>query len=64
MTDEKQGSEPSPEHNSELSPEEQLKVWGRRQRPLPKTGCSIAFFIFLALLILYLVIKFIQYKNQ
>jgi hypothetical protein len=48
----------------EISPEEQLKLWGRKQRPLPKQGCSIAFFALFVLLIAYLIIKYIQFRNQ
>lgn len=35
----------------------------RKDRPLPKKGCSWAFFIFLGVLTLYLIISFITYKN-
>lgn len=36
----------------------------RKDRPLPKAGCSWMFYIFLLLLIAYLVFTFIKYKNQ
>ncbi len=35
----------------------------RKDRPLPKRGCSWAFYIVLLLLIAYLVVSYIQYKN-
>ena len=35
----------------------------RKDRPLPKAGCSWAFYIFLALLITYLIVSFVKYKN-
>ncbi len=42
----------------------QLKAWGRKERDLPPQGCSIAFFVFLGLLALILVVKYIQYRNS
>lgn len=57
--------EESPQHTPDTpSTEEQLKVWGRKERPLPKRGCSIAFFVFLALLILFILVQYIKYHNQ
>ena len=35
----------------------------RKDRPLPKAGCSWAFYILLAAIIVYLVIMFIKYNN-
>ena len=35
----------------------------RKDRPLPKAGCSWAFYIVLLLLIAYLVIMFVKYRN-
>lgn len=35
----------------------------RKDRPLPKAGCSWAFYIVLLLLIAYLVVMFIRYNN-
>ncbi len=42
----------------------QLKVWGRKERALPPQGCSIAFFVFLGLLVVILAVKYIQYRNS
>ena len=36
----------------------------RKERPLPPKGCSTAFFIFLALIILALIASYIVYKHQ
>ncbi len=36
----------------------------RKDRPLPKAGCSWAFYLVLLLLIIYLVIMFVKYKNS
>lgn len=42
--------------------------WGhflrRKDRPLPPKGCSVAFYIFLVILIIVLVIFFVKYNNQ
>lgn len=35
----------------------------RKDRPLPKAGCSYAFYIVLAILMAYLIIMYIQYKK-
>ncbi|MBR3529459.1 MAG: hypothetical protein IKN84_07340 [Bacteroidales bacterium] len=35
----------------------------RKDRPLPKAGCSWAFYIVLLLLIVYLVVMFVKYKQ-
>lgn len=35
----------------------------RKDRPLPKAGCSWAFYIVLAAMAAYLIIMFIKYKN-
>ena len=35
----------------------------RKDRPLPKAGCSWAFYIAILLLLVYLVIMFVKYKN-
>lgn len=35
----------------------------RKDRPLPKAGCSWAFYIFLILLVAYLVVMFIKFKK-
>ncbi|MBP5547730.1 MAG: hypothetical protein J6X58_02415 [Bacteroidales bacterium] len=40
------------------------RLFLRKERPLPKTGCSIAFYIGLLLLIGYIIFSFIKYKNQ
>ncbi|MCQ2296202.1 MAG: hypothetical protein MJZ45_02235 [Bacteroidales bacterium] len=40
------------------------RAFMRKDRPLPKPGCSWAFFIFLGLLTLGLVVMYIMYKNQ
>ncbi len=49
-----------------MSDKEQID-WGRlllrKDRPLPKAGCSWAFYIVLLLLLIYLVVMFIKYKN-
>ena len=36
----------------------------RKDRPLPKAGCSWAFYIVLILMIVYLIVMFVKYKNQ
>lgn len=36
----------------------------RKDRPLPKRGCSVAFFIFLAILVAILIVYYIIYKQQ
>ena len=36
----------------------------RKDRPLPKAGCSWVFYIVLILLIAYLVWMFLKYNNQ
>lgn len=35
----------------------------RKDRPLPKAGCSWAFYAALLLIVAYLVIMFIKYRN-
>lgn len=40
------------------------RLFVRKDRPLPKRGCSWAFYIFLALLTLALVIMYIQYSKE
>ena len=35
----------------------------RKDRPLPKAGCSWAFYIVLLLMIVYLVVMFVRYKS-
>jgi len=39
------------------------RLMTRKERPLPKAGCSWAFYLLLLLLIVYLVIMFIKYQN-
>ena len=36
----------------------------RKNRPLPKAGCSWAFYIVLTLMIVFLIVMFVKYKNQ
>lgn len=36
----------------------------RKDRPLPKAGCSWAFYIALAAIIIYLIIMFLKYNSQ
>ena len=42
--------------------------WGhflrRKDRPLPPKGCSVAFYVFLVLLIIFLAVYFVKYSNQ
>lgn len=40
------------------------RAFMRKDRPLPKPGCSWAFFIFLGLLTLGLVVMYILYRQQ
>ena len=40
------------------------RAFMRKDRPLPKSGCSWAFFIFLGLLTLGLVVMYILYRQQ
>lgn len=39
------------------------RLFMRKDRPLPKPGCSWAFFIFLGLLTLGLVVMYAKYKS-
>lgn len=36
----------------------------RKDRPLPKAGCSWAFYIALLLIFVYLIVMFIKYKQN
>ena len=36
----------------------------RKDRPLPKAGCSWAFYIGMLILIGYLIFMYVRYKNQ
>ena len=36
----------------------------RKDRPLPKAGCSWAFYIALGLMIAYLIVMFIKYRHN
>ncbi len=36
----------------------------RKDRPLPKAGCSLAFYIALILIVIYLIVMFIKYQKQ
>lgn len=38
-------------------------IFRRKDRPLPKRGCSWAFYIFMLLLLLFLAFMFMRYKN-
>lgn len=40
------------------------RVFMRKDRPLPKPGCSWAFFIFLALLTLGLIVMYLFYAKK
>ena len=40
------------------------RLFLRKDRPLPKRGCSTAFFIFLALLVILLIVYYIIYQHQ
>lgn len=40
------------------------KLFMRKDRPLPKAGCSWAFFIFLGLLVILIIVMYIIYKKQ
>ena len=39
------------------------RLFTRKDRPLPKRGCSWAFYIFLALIFIFLAVMFIKYKQ-
>jgi len=39
------------------------RLFTRKDRPLPKRGCSWAFYIFLALIFILLAVMFIKYKQ-
>ncbi len=39
------------------------RIFTRKDRPLPKRGCSWAFFIFLALILIFLAVMYIKYKQ-
>lgn len=36
----------------------------RKNRPLPKAGCSWAFYIVLLLMVIYLIVMFVKYQKQ
>lgn len=40
------------------------RIFMRKDRPLPKAGCSWAFFIFLGLLTLGLIVSYVFYQHQ
>lgn len=57
------------EHHNETRPDDGERIdWRRllmrKDRPLPKAGCSWAFYIVLLLLTAYLVFMFVKYKQQ
>lgn len=39
------------------------RLFTRKDRPLPKPGCSWAFYIFLALILVFLAVMYIKYKQ-
>lgn len=56
------------ENNTEnRQPDEGPIDWGallrRKDRPLPKRGCSIGFYVFLVLLFVFLGFMFVKYKS-
>lgn len=56
---------PENDHQEEMDRKiDFARAFMRKDRPLPKPGCSWAFFIFLGLLTLGLVVMYIMYKNQ
>ena len=56
---------PENDHQEEIDRKiDFARAFMRKDRPLPKLGCSWAFFIFLGLLTLGLVVMYIMYKNQ
>lgn len=56
---------PENDHQEEIDRKiDFARAFMRKDRPLPKPGCSWAFFIFLGLLTLGLVVMYIMYKNQ
>lgn len=36
----------------------------RKDRPLPKAGCSWTFYIVLLLMVIYLIVMFVKYQKQ
>ena len=36
----------------------------RKDRPMPKAGCSWAFYIVLLLMAIYLIVMFVKYQKQ
>ena len=53
--------DPTPE---EIDPKIKFaRLFTRKDRPLPKRGCSWAFYIFLALIFIFLAVMFIKYKQ-
>lgn len=40
------------------------RLFMRKDRPLPPSGCSVAFFVFLGLLTVALIVMYIIYKQQ
>lgn len=39
-------------------------IMRRKERPLPKTGCSIAFYLMLTIMAIAILIVFFIYKHQ
>lgn len=40
------------------------RLFMRKDRPLPKKGCSVAFFIFFGLLVIALLVFYLIYKQS
>ena len=40
------------------------KLFNRDDRPLPKKGCSIAFYILLLLIVVFCTVMYVRYQNQ
>ncbi|MCQ2300659.1 MAG: hypothetical protein MJZ81_11110 [Bacteroidales bacterium] len=43
--------------------EKPQKLFNRDDRPLPKKGCSWAFYLFLLATVIFLVVSYIKYKT-
>lgn len=61
--------EESEKQQPEVAPQQErssssLMPFNRKDRPLPKVGCSWAFYVFLLLLVVLLVVFYVQYKSK
>lgn len=50
--------------NRPEEPFDWTSLFRRKDRPLPKRGCSWAFYIFMLLLLIYFIVMFVKYSHQ